>query len=57
MSRISGTFDELRGSGRKAIIPYVVAGDPSPEEPSRYFASWLNPAPICWRSACLRPDG
>ena len=31
MSRISGTFDELRGSGRKAVIPYVVAGDPSPE--------------------------
>ena len=31
MSRISGTFDELCGSGRKAVIPYVVAGDPSPE--------------------------
>ncbi|MBU02828.1 MAG: tryptophan synthase subunit alpha [Halieaceae bacterium] len=30
MSRIAGVFDALRQSGRKALIPYVVAGDPDP---------------------------
>ena len=29
MSRIRGTFDRLRAQGRKAVIPYVVAGDPA----------------------------
>ena len=28
MSRIAGTFDSLRARGRKALIPYIVAGDP-----------------------------
>lgn len=28
MSRISGRFAELAASGRRAVIPYVVAGDP-----------------------------
>ena len=28
VSRISGTFEALRARGRKALIPYVVAGDP-----------------------------
>ena len=28
MSRIAGTFGALRARGRKALIPYVVAGDP-----------------------------
>ena len=28
MSRIAATFDALRARGRKALIPYVVAGDP-----------------------------
>src|SRR3990172_13247779 len=28
MSRIQGTFDKLRRSGCKALIPYVTAGDP-----------------------------
>ena len=30
MSRIAGVFDELQRSGRKALIPYIVAGDPDP---------------------------
>ena len=30
MSRIAGVFDALRQSSRKAVIPYVVAGDPDP---------------------------
>ena len=30
MSRIQSTFDKLKHSGRKALIPYVTAGDPSP---------------------------
>ena len=28
MSRIAGTFESLRAKSRKALIPYVVAGDP-----------------------------
>ena len=28
MSRIAATFDALRASGRKALIPYVTSGDP-----------------------------
>jgi len=30
MSRIQTTFAELKRTGRKALIPYVTAGDPSP---------------------------
>jgi tryptophan synthase alpha chain len=31
VSRIAATFERLRASGRKALIPYVTAGDPAPE--------------------------
>jgi len=31
MSRIETRFKELRAAGRKAVIPYIVAGDPSVE--------------------------
>ncbi|WP_404419400.1 tryptophan synthase subunit alpha [Marinospirillum sp.] len=31
MSRIQSTFAELKKSGRKALIPYITAGDPAPE--------------------------
>lgn len=31
MSRIAGTFEGLKARGRKALIPYVVAGDPYPD--------------------------
>ncbi len=30
MSRIATTFDQLRARGRKALIPFVTAGDPHP---------------------------
>ncbi|MFT7772742.1 tryptophan synthase subunit alpha [Roseateles sp.] len=30
MSRIQATFDALKASGRKALIPFVTAGDPHP---------------------------
>ena len=30
MSRLAGCFSNLRGNGRKAVVPYIVAGDPSP---------------------------
>ena len=29
MSRLTPCFDALRSSGRKAVIPYIVAGDPT----------------------------
>ncbi|MCX7673385.1 MAG: tryptophan synthase subunit alpha [Thiobacillaceae bacterium] len=31
MSRISTCFERLRAQGRKALIPFITAGDPSPE--------------------------
>ncbi len=31
MSRIAARFDALRGNGRKALIPYITAGDPQPD--------------------------
>ncbi|HET8608975.1 MAG TPA: tryptophan synthase subunit alpha [Burkholderiales bacterium] len=30
MSRIASTFDALRAQGRKALIPFITAGDPQP---------------------------
>ena len=30
MSRIQSTFARLKGGGRKALVPFVTAGDPSP---------------------------
>ena len=31
MSRIAGLFEQLAKEGRKALIPYIVVGDPNPE--------------------------
>ena len=31
MSRIAATFDSLRNQGRKALIPFITAGDPDPK--------------------------
>jgi tryptophan synthase alpha chain len=31
MSRIEARFGQLRAQGRKALIPYITAGDPAPE--------------------------
>lgn len=30
MSRIAATFEKLKGEGRKALIPFITAGDPDP---------------------------
>jgi tryptophan synthase alpha chain len=30
MSRIQGVFEKLRSEGRKALVPYITAGDPHP---------------------------
>lgn len=31
MSRIQSTFERLRADGRRALIPFITAGDPAPE--------------------------
>lgn len=31
MSRLGGRFERLRGQGRKALIPFITAGDPRPD--------------------------
>ena len=30
MSRIAGRFAALKAAGRKALVPYITAGDPLP---------------------------
>jgi len=37
MSRITDTFSRLRQKGRKALIPYIMAGDPSLPATSEYI--------------------
>ncbi len=32
MSRLAGLFAELKAQGRKALVPYIVSGDPKPSE-------------------------
>lgn len=32
MSRIEGVLKKLKGQGRKALIPYITAGDPHPDQ-------------------------
>ena len=31
MSRLKTRFDELAKAGRKALIPFITAGDPNPQ--------------------------
>lgn len=38
MSRIQTTFENLAARGRKALIPFITAGDPSP----RFTLPWLH---------------
>lgn len=32
MSRIAGVFDDAKAKGRRLLIPYLMAGDPNPEQ-------------------------
>jgi len=36
MSRIAARFESLRERKRKALIPYITAGDPQPSVTVRY---------------------
>ena len=38
-TRISRLFEELRGRGQKALIAYITAGDPTPEDTPRLVAA------------------
>ena len=42
MSRISGKFSELRQAGRKALIPYIAAGDPEPSMTVSFMHDLVN---------------
>lgn len=35
MSRINACFSKLHGQGRKALVPFITAGDPAPEQTVR----------------------
>ena len=35
MSRFAATFERLRARGERALMPYIMAGDPSLEETRR----------------------
>lgn len=37
MSRIDATFERLRACGRRALIPFLMAGDPSPEATASFL--------------------
>jgi tryptophan synthase alpha chain len=39
LSRIAATFERLRAARRPALIPFVTAGDPSPEQASEILAA------------------
>ena len=43
MNKIENTFKELKRTGRKALIPYLMAGDPSPDA-TKQFVSELEEA-------------
>ena len=55
MNRIAKRFAELATSGRKALIPYVTAGDPTPDvtlpllQAGRILSSWGCRSRIPWR--------
>ncbi|MBI5408187.1 MAG: tryptophan synthase subunit alpha [Nitrospirae bacterium] len=38
MSRITQAFNKLKKAGRKALIPYIMSGDPSLEDTKRFIA-------------------
>jgi len=42
MSRIATTFEALRTQGRKALIPYITAGDPHPETTVDIMLAMVN---------------
>ncbi|HEY2925414.1 tryptophan synthase subunit alpha [Piscinibacter sp.] len=42
MSRIAKAFDALRAEGRKALIPYVTAGDPYPDATVELMLAMAN---------------
>ena len=48
MSRIAGRFADLRTAGRKALVPYIAAGDPTPEVTVgiMLFAAVFTPADV-----------
>ncbi|MCW9025193.1 MAG: tryptophan synthase subunit alpha [Gammaproteobacteria bacterium] len=42
MSRLAACFDSLKQSGRKALIPYVTAGDPKPDTTVSLMHAMVN---------------
>ena len=42
MSRIAGRFQQLARQGRKALIPYVVAGDPGRNQSRGYMSNHIQ---------------
>ena len=42
MSRIEGVLKALKGQGRKALIPYITAGDPHPDATVELMHTLVN---------------
>lgn len=40
MNRIDQRFSELKQQGRKALIPYITAGDPAPQYTVGFMHAW-----------------
>lgn len=42
MSHIAETFQQLKARGEKALIPYLMAGDPAPQRDVAYFEALIQ---------------
>lgn len=55
MSRIERTLEALKGQGRKALIPYITAGDPHPDATVGLMHTWWLQVPTSSSWACRFP--
>ena len=42
MSKIQATFERLQAQGRKALIPFITAGDPDPALTVPFTRPWIS---------------
>ncbi|HKI99837.1 MAG TPA: hypothetical protein VKB51_15285 [bacterium] len=55
LHQLQATFARLKAAGRKALVTYLMAGDPDPEFTARLVPSWPRPARTWWSWASRSP--
>ncbi len=55
MSRIQTAFQRLQGEGRKALIPFITAGDPDADLTVPLMQALVAAGPTSSSSACRFP--